>query len=137
MHQRKRNRLQYYDYSNAGWYFVTISPKDHKSHFGKIINEKIILNEVGFNADKCWNSIPIHFSNIELDEYIIMPDHIHGILIIDYNINPIIEDEIFRPLHKTNLSNVIKGFKIGVTKWCKENNCHNFKWQRSFYERIN
>lgn len=64
-----------------------------------------------------------------------MPNHIHGIIIIDYNVN-IVGDENFHPLHRTNLSNVIKGFKIGVTKWCKANNYINFKWQRSFYERI-
>ena len=47
-------------------------------------------------------------------------------------------DENFRPLqqHKTNLSNVIKGFKIGVKKWCRNSNYHSFKWQRSFYDRI-
>lgn len=78
----------------------------------------------------------LHYPNVVLDEYIIMPNHIHGILIIDYNTNSVVGDENFRPLHKTDLSNVIKGFKIGVTKWCKENNYQKFKWQRSFYERI-
>ncbi len=80
-----------------------------------------------------------------------MPNHIHGIIIIDC-----VEDEYFRPknvsnknipsnntrnenirsLRRTNLSNVIKGIKIGVTKWCRTNNHNNFKWQRSFYDRI-
>lgn len=80
--------------------------------------------------------IILYYPNVELDKYIIMSDHIHGILIIDYNTNSIAEDENFRPLHKTNLSNVIKGFKIGVIKWCTKNNYQKFKWQRSFYERI-
>ncbi|MCF8355005.1 MAG: hypothetical protein K9H48_11175 [Melioribacteraceae bacterium] len=70
-----------------------------------------------------------------------MPNHVHGIIIIDHNkkidLSNNVGDENFRPLqHKTNLSNIIKGFKIGVTKWCRDNHYDNFKWQRSFYDRI-
>ena len=91
------------------------------------------MNEVGNIVDKYFQEIPDHFPNVELDEYIIMPNHIHGIIII----NNTVWDENLHPLqHNTNLSNVIKGFKIGVTKWCKEHNYSNFKWQRSFYDRI-
>ncbi len=76
----------------------------------------------------------MHFPFAEIDEYVIMPNHIHGIIIIDYKN---VGDENFRPLqHNTNLSNIIKGFKIGVTKWCNANNYKNFRWQRSFYDRI-
>ena len=134
MKNRKRNRLKYYDYSNAGWYYVTICTKDHQRYFGKIKNEKMILNEVGNIVDEYWKKIPDHFPNVELDEYIIMPNHIHGIIINNYNT---VGEENLLPLqHNTNLSNVIKGFKIGVTKWCMKNNHSNFKWQRSFYDRI-
>jgi REP element-mobilizing transposase RayT len=140
MKQRKPNRLKYFDYSNAGWYYVTICTKDHQHKFGSVINEKMILNETGKAADKMWLNIPAHYPFAELDEYIIMPNHIHGIIIIDYDI---VGDEYLRPLqentrslHRTNLSNVIKGFKIGVTNWCKLNNHSDFKWQRSFYDRI-
>ena len=132
MINRKRNRLKYYDYSNVGWYYVTICTKDHQRYFGKIKKDKMILNEVGNIVDKYFQEIPDHFPNVELDEYIIMPNHIHGIII-----NNTVGDENLHPLqHNTNLSNVIKGFKIGVTKWCKEHNYSNFKWQRSFDDRI-
>ncbi len=90
---------------------------------------------MGKTVEKIWLNIQEHYPFTALDEYIIMPNHIHGIIIIDYDVN-VVGDENFRPLHKTNLSNVIKGFKIGVTKWCKAHNHNNFKWQRSFYERI-
>ena len=134
MKQRKRNRLKYYDYSQVGWYFVTVCTQNRYHHFGKIKNEKMILNEIGKIAEKYWIEIPKHFPNIELDEYIIMPNHIHGIIIIDPDNNVRVEN--FRPQRKTDLSNVIKGFKIGVTKWCNTNNFINFKWQRSFHDRI-
>ena len=133
MQNRRPNRLKYYDYSKASWYFVTICTKDHKHLFGEITNAKMILNGIGVKLDEYLNSIPIHFPNTELDEYIIMPNHIHAIIIIDYNS---VGNENFRSLHKTNLSNIIKGFKIGVTKWCRNNKIEHFKWQKSFYERI-
>ncbi|MCW8848480.1 MAG: hypothetical protein OQJ81_00770, partial [Melioribacteraceae bacterium] len=94
---------------------------------------KMILNQTCVKADDLLNNVPIHFPNAELDEYIIMPNHIHAIIIIDYEF---VGNENLLSLHKTNLSNVIKGFKIGVTKWCRNNNIENFKWQKSFYERI-
>lgn len=133
MRNRKPNRLKYCDYSQSGWYFVTICTKDHKHIFGEIINDKMILNEPGAKADDFLINIPMHFPNAELDEYIIIPNHIHAIIIIDYEF---VGNENLRSLHKTNLSNVIKGFKIGVTKWCKNNKIENFEWQKSFYERI-
>ncbi len=49
---RKPNRLKYYDYSNAGWYYVTICTKDHKAHFGKVRNDKMILNAIGSIAKR-------------------------------------------------------------------------------------
>ena len=86
---------------------------------------------------KIWEEIPEHYPDVKLDDFQIMPNHIHGIIIIDNIKRNNVGDENFRPLqYKTNLSNVIKGFKIGVTKWCKGNNYINFKWQRSFYDRI-
>lgn len=134
MKQRKPNRLKYYDYSTAGWYYVTICTQNHKHHFGIIKNEKMMLNEFGEIIIEFWNEIPKHFLNVELDELVIMPNHIHGIIIINYDNNVRVEN--IRPQQKTNLSNVIKGFKIGVSKWCKNNNYSDFKWQRSFYDRI-
>lgn len=136
MKQRKPNRLINYDYSNYGWYFVTICTQNMVHRFGKISNGKIILNDIGKIVNDAWFNIPNHYPNVELDEFIIMPNHIHGIIIINYK--NIVGDENFRPLqqHKTNLSNVIKGFKISVQKMCRNNNFISFKWQRSFYDRI-
>lgn len=133
--ERKPNRLKFYDYSNAGWYYVTICTKNHINFFGNVKNEEMLLNDVGKVTEKMWLSIPDHYQFVELDEYVIMPNHIHGIIIIDCD-NKNVEDEIIRPQRKTNLSNVIKGFKIGVTKWCKKYNLQDFKWQRSYYDRI-
>jgi putative transposase len=82
----KSNRLQNYDYSSNWWYFITICTKNKEHYFGKIQNGKMILNEYGKIIEKYFLEIPQHFINVVLDEYIIMPNHIHGILIIN-NIN--------------------------------------------------
>jgi putative transposase len=76
-------RYRGYDYSSPGKYFITICTKNKIRYFGKIDNGKMILSETGQIAEKFWREIPDHFPNIKLDEFIIMPDHIHGILIIN------------------------------------------------------
>ena len=82
---RKYNRLKNYDYSQNGYYFVTICVKDKIEYFGKIENNKMILNEIGKIANQCWLEIPKHFPDVKLDEHIIMPNHLHGIVVIENN----------------------------------------------------
>ena len=83
--QRKLNRHKNIDYSLPGFYHVTICTKEKFDWFGKIINQKMELNPLGKTINKFWNLIPEFYKNIKLDEYIIMPDHIHGIIQIKKN----------------------------------------------------
>lgn len=83
----KSRRLKEYNYAQDGLYFVTICTKDRQDFFGKIINEKMILNQLGEMADKYWKEISEHFRFVKLDEYTIMPNHIHGIIVIDNDEN--------------------------------------------------
>lgn len=76
-------RLSSWDYSTPWWYYVTINTKKHVSYFGKIENEEMVLNELGKTAEECWKEIPKHFPSVELDYYVIMPNHLHGIVIIN------------------------------------------------------
>lgn len=76
-------RLKNWDYSWNGHYFITICTKDRQTFFGNIENGIMILNDIGKIAEKFWLEIPEHFDNVILDEFVIMPDHVHGILIID------------------------------------------------------
>lgn len=75
-------RLKGYDYSKPGAYSITIITYNHARLFGKIINGEMILNNYCKIADKYWREIPQHYLNIQLDKFAIMPNHIHGILII-------------------------------------------------------
>jgi REP element-mobilizing transposase RayT len=137
---RKPNRLKDYDYSQDGYYFVTLCTKNRENFFGKIKNGKMILNKYGDIAKKCWLEIPEHFSHVILDEFIIMPNHVHGILIIKNktvgNKNFCSQEIPWQTKLSKSLSSIIRGFKIGVTKYFCEKNNHDFQWQKSFYDHI-
>ena len=80
-HHRRSIRLKGYDYTQAGSYFVTISVQDRDCLFGEIINGEMKLNLAGNQVYNWWNKWPQKFSNIELYKFIIMPNHLHGIII--------------------------------------------------------
>lgn len=80
---RKSNRLKGYDYSKIGFYFITICTQNKTKWFGKIENGEMQLNDIGKIVKRCWLDIPKHFPHIDLGEYIVMPNHIHGILKIE------------------------------------------------------
>ena len=75
-------RLQNWDYSSNGYYFVTVCTKDKKEFFGEIANNEMCFSEIGKIVQKYWLEIPNHFPFVMLDEYKIMPNHVHGIVII-------------------------------------------------------
>jgi hypothetical protein len=83
LRHRKSIRLKEYDYSFPGWYYVTICTKDFIPWFGAVKNGKVDHNPLGNIAVKYFYEIPNHFKNTELDEFIIMPNHGHGIIIIN------------------------------------------------------
>jgi putative transposase len=76
-------RGQWWDYGCNGAYFITICTQDREHYFGEIQNDKMVLSEVGIIADILWHQIPIHHKDVELGDFVVMPNHIHGILIID------------------------------------------------------
>lgn len=78
-------RLKDWDYTKDGIYFITIKTKNNVNYFGEIKDFIMIQNELGKIAEKYWLEIPKHFSNVKTDDFIIMPNHIHGILIIENN----------------------------------------------------
>ncbi len=83
IHHRRSIRLKDYDYSQSGLYFLTICTQDRECKLGNIVNGEMVLNELGNEIDNVWKELPNHFPNIECDIYQIMPNHIHGIIIIN------------------------------------------------------
>lgn len=139
---RKHNRLKGYDYSSSGYYFVTICTKDRTEYFGNIIDNKITLNNIGEIIKSCWLEIPNHFPSVELDEFQIMQNHIHGIIIIVGAIfkspikSPNVSGEInFAPTRNITLSNIIKWFK-SISSMNIRKTIYSFQWQKSYYDNI-
>lgn len=148
--QRKQIRLKKYDYSDAGWYYVTVCTQNRECLFGNIINNKIILNEFGNVIQQCWENIPNYFNNVELDEFQIMPNHVHGIIIIRNNV---VGARSSRPMYSRpippSLGQIIGYFKYQSTKHINNlmegsedptptKKQYKFKqiFQRSFYDHI-
>jgi putative transposase len=89
IHHRRSIRLQGYDYSRAGAYFITICTQNREDLFGNIIVgagpcacPEMVLNQAGAMIQTVWNEIPFHYTGTEIDEFIVMPNHIHGIFVI-------------------------------------------------------
>ena len=82
-------RLKGWDYSTPWWYFVTIATKNHNEYFGKIISGEMELNQVGEIAERCWRDIPTHYPKVELDYFVVMPNHLHGMVVItEHTVEP-------------------------------------------------
>jgi hypothetical protein len=85
IHHRRSIRLKGYDYSQRGAYFVTLVTHGRQCLFGQIVDGKMQLNEGGEITNQCWMEIPKHYPHVSLDAFVIMPNHVHGIIIIAEN----------------------------------------------------
>ncbi|MFB6317842.1 transposase [Saccharicrinis sp. FJH54] len=156
-------RLQKWDYGWDGKYFITICTKHRTYFFGDIVQGRMILSETGRLASKLWIEIPQHFSFVKLDEFVIMPDHMHGIVIIDkkdkLNKQEPVETEMQEPVETSDsgvstgseypeqiaaamekwkpgtLGVIINQYKRAVTINARKVN-PEFAWQSRYYEHI-
>ncbi|MBN2426488.1 MAG: transposase [Calditrichaceae bacterium] len=146
---RRSIRLPEWDYSQAGGYYVTIVTRNRECLFGDIVDGKMLLNEYGLIAKTVWNDLPNHYDHIKLDEYVIMPNHVHGIIMImenDGSVEAIHES----PLHKSprrrlpmqrrkmTLPKIIGRFKMNTAKHINimRNSPDVPVWQRNYWEHI-
>ena len=103
------------------------------------------FSNIGKTAYDNWNEIPHHFNNVQLDAFIIMPNHVHGILIL-LEQNPVgiqnfesLRHPKFHQYQKMipkSVGSIMRAYKSSVTAWCNNNGFVDFKWQRNYYERI-
>jgi len=147
---RRTIRLKEYDYSIPWWYYVTICTFDRKLLFGEIKKGKMILNDIGKIVDEEWMKTKEVRKNVDLDYHVIMPNHMHGIVIINSRgelNSPKEGKEGGRQYAPTNnklkspsqtLGAIIRGFKSSVTKQIREllGNPSIKIWQRNYYEHI-
>ncbi len=139
--ERKGNRLQNYDYSQPGYYYVTICVHPGLKRcnvFGVINNGKMKLNKYGEILNHVWQNLPGHYHNCLLDEYIIMPDHFHGIVEIITDVDNVGNGlKPFPTVKHHGLPEIIRGFKTFSSRGINAiNNGNTFRWQKSYYDRI-
>ena len=141
--RRKPLRLKEYDYSLAGTYFVAICTKDRIHLFGEIINGEMQCNNIGEIAEQSWKKLPQHFSNIMLDEFVVMPNHVHGVIILneqdcrDVQLNIPTGNYFSRISPKRqSLGVIVRTYKSAVTTICRQNGYVDFKWQHGYFDHI-
>jgi REP element-mobilizing transposase RayT len=124
---RRRMRLPDYDYARPGGYFVTICTRNRSCLLGKIIDGRMHPYESGRIVEDCWINLPDHYSNIALDEFVVMPNHIHGLFFI--------EDQ---PVPGQALPEIIRAFKSCSARRANEARHTQGRslWQRGYFERI-
>ena len=140
IHRRRQVRLNGYDYSNGGAYFVTICTHEKRNVFSRVLDGTLQLHPYGRIADECWQQIPEHYPHVALDEWIIMPNHLHGILILTTDSNNIAPAS-FGKTQIGTVSAIINNFKGAVTRAIntsrvEQNLSAVIVWQSRFYDRI-
>jgi REP element-mobilizing transposase RayT len=134
-------RAQWWDYGSNASYFITICTENREHYFGEIYNSEMQLSEIGKIVNICWREIPQHFPFVELDAFVIMPNHVHGIVVINKSNEYTTAILSFaQSLNKfgpqsQNLASIIRGFKIGVAKNARLIHA-DFAWQTRFHDHI-
>ena len=148
LHKDVSLRAYWWDYRKCASYFITICLQPRVFYFGIIQNQVMCISDAGAIAHQLWEEIPIHFPFVRLGEFIIMPDHMHGILTLDpsdsvvFGERPLLVDS--NPINQRmsnispmrgSLGSVIRSYKSGVSK--EIHKIHpDFRWQSLYHDRI-
>ena len=125
--QRRSPRLKQYDYSSPGAYFVTICVKHRRMMFGEIVEDSMCLNPMGEATQYIWESLPERFPGTTLDLYVVMPNHFHGIVIMN--------DSIITN-RKYTLGQIIRTFKALTSYYLHAAGSYEFGWQQKYWDSI-
>ena len=156
--RRRSIRLKDYDYSQSGLYFITICTANKYCLLGTDSEYSVNLSNIGEIARDCWLEIPSHFNNAKLDEFVVMPNHIHGIIVLTDNeekraenfqplqshkqnvgvqyIEPTLPHNRFQHITPKSLGSIIRSYKAAVTRQCHKDKICEIVWQKNYYERI-
>ncbi len=156
MRERRPNRMPRFDYSSRGACFLTTNVKHRAECFGRLRDGRMVLNADGLIAHRCWMEIPEHFPGVKVDAFVVMPDHVHGILVIDdvpsvgnaVVVDASVGDAYMRPLQrrpqrdqadrtKMTIPKIVQQYKAAVTR--EINRVYGqaiFQWQRSYHDTV-
>ena len=132
MKERKKQRLVEFDYAMHGAYFVTICVQDMQCRFGKIIDGSMVLNEAGEIVKEQWNWLFDQYHYLQIDEFIVMPNHLHGIIHVVGNGR----DRSLQICKAKSIPELVGAFKTTSSKMTHLAGHTDFKWQKSFYDRV-
>jgi putative transposase len=165
-HRIESTRLSGWDYRNAGWYFITICTRDGCAFFGDVVDDSMRLSALGEAASRFWLEIPTHIPTVDTDAFVVMPNHIHGILAIESSpASPTVETLPVETLHTCpalplgrrkgatslhvrsrpisalppkvgSLGAIVRSYKSAVTNWAKLNGFARFAWQPRYWDHI-
>ena len=147
VHHRRSIRLKRYDYAQTGAYFVTILVKDREHLLAEVVDGAVQLSKAGEIVDECWKEISRHFTEVECDTYMIMPNHIHGILVVGdvraRHASPLQRHPLRVTARPTGPKPSSVGAIIGSFKSAATKRINRFRrtigfvvWQRNYYEHI-
>ena len=138
IHHRKSIRLKGYDYSQAGYYFVTAAALNMQCIFGEIIGDEMRLSRFGEVVKEEWLRSAEKRREIELDQFVVMPNHIHGIIIIKRAQHAVPVRESFGRPAAGSLPTIMRAFKAATAKTINELRGTPGKavWHRNYYEHI-
>jgi REP element-mobilizing transposase RayT len=141
VHHRRSVRLAGYDYAQGGAYFVTICSHQKRMVFGRVREGVAQSNEYGRIVSECWTEIPQHFPHVDLEEWIVMPNHLHGIMVFttDALANGVLPR--FGESKRGAVATVINRFKGAVTRRVaklrqEQERAAVIVWQKGFHERV-
>jgi putative transposase len=124
--RRHSLRLKGYDYSQAGAYFITVCTHRRVPLLGEVIEADVRLNDIGAIVNQSWVNLPNHYPGVELDSFIVMPNHVHGIIILS--------DEPDTP---HGMPEIVRGFKTFSARRSNEHRrTRAALWQRGYYEHV-
>jgi REP element-mobilizing transposase RayT len=136
-------RLRDWDYRSRGWYFVTICTQNRECIFGAVVAGEVQLSAVGRVAASELQGLHLHYDNVHVDSLVVMPNHVHAIIMID-------GDHCLSPNPKRcvlaaaglvspragSLSAIIRSYKAGVTRRCRELGLRQLVWQPRFHDHL-
>jgi REP element-mobilizing transposase RayT len=146
MHRARRSlRLKRFDYSRPGAYFVTVCVQGRTCLFGEISGEKMRSNDAGALVRAVWKGLPQRFPNVALDEFVVMPNHVHGVVWIapDSHVGApfmapsVMKGEMPGAMNRApTLGQIVRAFKAVSTRQIRQSCNATFEWQRNYYEHI-
>ena len=141
-HCRRSIRLKDYDYSQEGAYFITVCSRNKETLFGGVTEGKMQLNGYGKVVNDFWGNIPLHFPSVDTDVFVVMPNHVHGIILINNVCRGVVTSpamgEVTSPLRKISLGQLVAFYKYQTTKLINQirDTPGVTVWQRNYYDHV-